>query len=143
LVNARDAGTSAFTSITHEGRFEGRILGEGYLAHRVIFLWMQGRWPDPEVDHVDHDPLNNKWDNLREATRSDNTRNMSMSKANTSGRAGVFWDRSRNKWAVDITIDWRAYRLGRYDTFEEACAARAAAEKLYGFHPNHGKARTK
>ena len=49
-----------------------RIDGKLYREHRVIFFWMTGKWPDKEVDHRDLDKSNNRWHNLREATRSQN-----------------------------------------------------------------------
>jgi hypothetical protein len=48
--NARFAGKPAFTANNH-GYLEGHILGEKHGAHRIIWLWMIGHWPDPEVDH--------------------------------------------------------------------------------------------
>lgn len=52
-----------------------RIGGEAYYASRLAFLWMLGRWPYEEADHIDRDPSNDKWSNLRDATSSLNKLN--------------------------------------------------------------------
>jgi len=52
-----------------------RINGEAYYAHRLAFLYMTGQWPEPETDHIDRNPFNDRWSNLREATSSLNKYN--------------------------------------------------------------------
>jgi hypothetical protein len=103
------------------------------LTHRVIRALTDGKWPDHDVDHEDRNRAFNQIGNLREATNAQNHQNMSLSSANTSGVKGVHWDKNRGKWAVEITVNYRALNLGRFDTFEEACDVRWAAEMIY--HP--------
>src|ERR1700674_1345685 len=55
-----------------------------YLAHRLAWLYVTGEWPI-DVDHENTCRSDNRWDNLREASRSQNMRNMKRTKANTSG----------------------------------------------------------
>lgn len=109
--------------------------GKRYYAHRVAFLIMEGRWPT-EIDHINHDKGDTRWANLREVTRSENKRNAPLSKGNTSGAVGV--RKHRRKWQAFITVDGKQNHLGAFDTFDEAVAARKAAEVEYGFHENHG-----
>lgn len=52
-----------------------RLGGRAYYASRLACAWMLGKWPDEEMDHIDRDPTNDKWSNLREATSSLNKRN--------------------------------------------------------------------
>ena len=75
----------AFTSLNNGGYLEGKILGKYYKAHRVIWLWMTGEWPKEQVDHINHDRTDNRWCNLREASRLENYRNQSQYKNNKSG----------------------------------------------------------
>jgi len=108
-----------------------------YRCHRLAWLYMEGCWPN-QIDHDDHDRANNKWDNLKEKSQQDNCRNMSKSKANTSGVTGVTWDKAKNKWAAQISIERSNVSLGRFvDKFEAICA-RMSANNTYKFHVNHG-----
>lgn len=65
-----------------------QISGRRYLAHRVIFLIVVGRWPE-EIDHINRNPADNRWANLRESTRSQNLANRGLYKNNKSGFTGV------------------------------------------------------
>lgn len=107
------------------------ILGKDYYAHRVAMLYMNGSWPANEVDHQDTDGLNNRWDNLREATHAQNGHNQGLRVTNKSGVKGVSWSAERGKWFASITINGREKGLGRFNTIEEAAAARRAAEANY------------
>lgn len=83
------------------------------------------------VDHINHDPTDNRKCNLRIVNRSQNNTNMRLKSSNTSGVTGVSYDKSRNKWQANIQVDGRGHYLGRYDSFEDAVAARKAAEEKY------------
>lgn len=107
--------------------------GAGYRAHRLAWLYMTGSWPDRDIDHRDGDRLNNKWSNLRAASRSENIHNIAMRPQNTSGRKGATWDASRQKWMSQITVNGKHIHLGRFDTKEEAGDAYdRAAEQYFG-----------
>ena len=134
--NRKFAGKPAFTSVHVQGYLTGPILGKRYLAHRVIFLWMKGRWPEPEVDHDDQDQGNNRWKNLKEATAQQNNKNHPKRHDNRSGVTGVF----RNPWGfvAYISVDGRRVHLGSFKSFGKAVAIRKEAEREYGFSVNHG-----
>lgn len=107
--------------------------GKAYRAHRLAWLYMTGDWPKGDVDHRDNDRTNNKWANLREATRSQNIHNMGMRERNSSGRKGATFDRSRNSWQAQITVNGAHHHLGRFETREEAGDAYdRAALKYFG-----------
>jgi hypothetical protein len=72
--NSQHAGKLAFTAYDTSGYLSGLILGRAYKAHRIIFLWVTGRWPDPEVDHDNHIRDDNRWVNLLEKTHRRNRR---------------------------------------------------------------------
>jgi HNH endonuclease/AP2 domain len=103
-----------------------------YLAHRLAWLYMTGkRWP-PVIDHRDRDPSNNRWDNLRRATVSQNNANRRRPKSNACGFKGVCRLPS-GRWRAIIHKNGRRYELGVFATPEEAHAAYvAAARKLFG-----------
>src|SRR6516164_1205479 len=102
-----------------------------YLAHRIIWLMMTGKWPVKEIDHMDRDPTNNRWGNLREATRTQNGRNLSLKPANTTGVTGVSPDGRRGGYRVRIMVESRDIYLGNFKSLEEAVAARNVASKHY------------
>jgi len=106
-------------------------------AHRFAFLFMGEDMPK-QVDHIDHDRSNNKWSNLASADSLSNGKNMSKSKANTSGVTGVTWDKAKNRWLAQIYVDGKYSSLGIFVQFADAVNARKNAEVLYGFHENHG-----
>jgi HNH endonuclease/AP2 domain len=104
-----------------------------YLAHQLAWLYMTGCWPRPSVDHRDLDRANNRWSNLRRATRSQNVANRRPARNNTSGFKGVYRCRASGRWVARIRKDGRKYYLGRFPTPQGAHAAyMAAARELYG-----------
>lgn len=95
---------------------------------------MTGKWPKYEIDHKDENKSNNRFKNLREATRSQNGRHKGPYKNNPSGLKGAYWDNDRKKWLSNIGIPGQGVKfLGRFNTKEEAHAAYCrVAEKLHG-----------
>lgn len=88
-----------------------------------------------EVDHIEHDTLDNRKSKLRLADRSLNCFNRRIGKGNRSGIIGVFWMSSANKWAAQIAVDKNRHYLGVFDSKEDAAAARKKAEnELYLTH---------
>ena len=116
-------------------RFIG-IKNKNYLAHRLAFLYMLGRLPIKHVDHINHDGSDNRWINLREASSTDNNRNMPIRWDNKLGICGIKKD--RNKWVAVIGANSKQVRLGIFDNIFDAACARKSAEKRYGYHQNHG-----
>jgi hypothetical protein len=117
------------------------INGLNYYSHRLAWLYMMGEWPAEDVDHLNHIRTDNRWSNLRAATYIENGKNISMPKLNTSGRIGVSWHNKRGLWVAKIGSGGKPIFLGDFKTFDEAVAARAAAEVKHGFHTNHGRAK--
>jgi hypothetical protein len=68
---------------------------------------------------------------LREATNSQNGKNLGLSKANTSGFKGVCFDKRTNKWRATIKVNFKSKCLGRFEAIEEAAKAREEAEAKY------------
>jgi hypothetical protein len=72
------------------------------------------------VDHIDRNKKNNRIENLRPATKSQNAINSKMRSTNTSGFRGVYWNGRRSKWHARLTIDNKVKHLGYFDSVEEA-----------------------
>lgn len=96
------------------------IDGKSYRVHRVIWLLVYGTWPEHEIDHIDQNKLNNRIENLRPTTRSENMRNIKMHRDNSSGYPGVSWDKKAWKFRADIRADNKNIYLGYFNTAEEA-----------------------
>ena len=117
------------------GYFSIRIDRHLYQSHRLAFLYVAGYIPENNVDHIDRDPSNNAWSNLRDVSQLCNIRNASNRKDNTSGIKGVCFSVDRNKWCSYITNFGKTIPLGRHKDFNDAVLARWEAEVKYNF-PN-------
>lgn len=91
------------------------------------------------VDHINHNGLDNTRENIRIVTHKENQRNQSVCSINTSGFAGVYWHKPRNKWRATIYVEGKRKDLGRFSKIEDAIEARKNALIKYGYHENHGK----
>ena len=110
-----------------------------YRAHRLAWLYMTGKWPENDIDHINHDRTDNRWVNLREVTRTENLKNSSLRKRNTSGVCGVHWYEGRDKWQSYIAASGKRVHLGYFTDKFEAICARKSADNRYGYHENHGE----
>lgn len=107
------------------------VSGRYYLAHRLAFLYMTGRWPAALVDHVNGDPLDNRWANLRQADDTENARNRRVRSDSRTGVKGVAL-RGR-RYAARINHHGTTTFLGYFATVADASAAyEAAARQLFG-----------
>jgi hypothetical protein len=137
--DTRYAGKPALTTVCKDGYQTGVISSKRFYAHRVAIAHVTGAWPEGEVDHVNHDRLDNRIANLRVVDRTGNRRNLGTLVTNQSGVCGVHWAQHISKWVAQIGVDGGRVYLGAFDDLEEASAIRKQAELKYGFHPNHGK----
>ena len=122
-------------SITGSPAVDGSIVvhidGKLYRAHRLAWLYVHGRWPVAEIDHVNGDPADNRVANLRESTRTENMRNVRMHRDCGSGLKGAY--RDKKKWKSSIMVDGVHRYLGAFDPPEDAHAAYCrAATTLHG-----------
>ena len=116
------------------------LIGINYhrlLGHRVAWAIHHGRWPEDQIDHINLIRGDNRIANLREADNALNSRNRTLHKCNTSGVAGVSWDRSRGLWQAYINNNTGRISLGRFDDMRAAIAVRLEAEEKYGYTQNN------
>ena len=104
-----------------------------YYAHRLGYYMYHGIDPlEKLVDHIDGDKINNKINNLRLATKSQNNMNRSiLGSNNNSGYTGVGWNKKDKKWSARITIDGVRKFLGYFINIEDAIKARKEGEIKY------------
>jgi len=125
--NSKEAGC-----IASQGYRQVTINKKVYKVHRIIFMMKYGYFPK-EIDHIDNNQLNNKIENLREATREINNANRRIAKNNTSSIKNVC--KHRNKWIVQVKNTY----IGSFDNLKNAeLAAFEARNKYYGEYANHG-----
>ena len=110
-----------------------------FLSHRLAWFLYHKKWPEHDIDHINHDGCDNRIVNLRDVSRLENLRNSRRSKRNKSGVTGVCFHKVAKKWCAQIAVNGVVIYLGLYDKIEDAAAARLQAEKKHGFHPNHGR----
>lgn len=110
-----------------------KIKGNHHAAHGLAWLYMTGDFAELglEIDHIDCNPENNSFENLRLATRTQNQANSRVYKTNKLGIKGV--RRKGNRYIAQIMISGRRIHLGSFNTPQEASVAYAkAAEKHFG-----------
>lgn len=73
-----------------------------------------------EIDHIDNNPLNNLTSNLRVSSRVDNSRNRRNNVGSLVEYKGVTYDKYRNKYLANITIDSKKIYIGSFDCKKEA-----------------------
>ena len=135
--NTQNAG-KPITDIGSGGYLRVTIDGKKYQAHRIIWVLLNGEWPE-EVDHINGAKTDNRACNLRSVNRQENLRNLARRSDNNSGYTGVSYSKRDGVFIAYITVDGHTKVLGRYATAEEAAAERAKAQDAHGFHPNHGR----
>jgi hypothetical protein len=116
------------------------LQGNLMLVHRVVWAFMIGVWPKHEIDHVNGDPGDNRWLNLRSATRAQNQANKKMRSDNTSGFKGVTFHKGAGKWMSRIQHNGRYHYCGLHDTPEKAHEAyMSKAKTLFGEFATDGR----
>lgn len=84
-----------------------------------------------EVDHINHDMLDNRKQNLREANRQQNASNRNTPANNSSGYKGVCWSKKAKKWQASVQISGVRLHLGTFESKEEAATAYDEATKTH------------
>lgn len=132
-VSNRSAGALAGT-YNPKGYLRISINDRAFSAHRLAWLYVTGKWPNLQIDHVNRNPADNRIANLQEATPAQNSANKRRHKENHSGLRCAYPSHRKSKpWASRIGTGRRYIHLGHFDTPEEAHAAYVAASaKFHG-----------
>lgn len=108
-----------------------RVLGKTYMESRLAWVWMTGSEPPEEIDHINRDPMDNSWSNLRASTRVFNSHNVEVRKNNSSGVTGIGKSAS-GKWIAHCSFMAKQYHMGVFAEIDEA------ALSLLDFRAEHG-----
>jgi len=121
------------------------MLRKTYPAHRLVWLFVHGRWPSELIDHINGIPDDNRLCNLREASKSENGMNRKLGANNTSGHLGVIWSKHSSRWLVRVKVLGAVTDFGSYKDIElAALVASEVREKYFGeFAPSHLKTKSK
>lgn len=107
--------------------------GKSYLAHRLAFFYMTGDWPVGIPDHRNTDGLDNRWENLREATPSQNQANRGVRTDNRSGLKGVSYCARDDLYHSEIQLNGKRIGLGSFkEPRPAALAYERAAKEMFG-----------
>lgn len=141
--NAKYAGTRA-GALANDGYRKLTIKYKTYLEHRVIFSLVHGIDIENEIDHINCDRADNRIENLRLATKSEQCVNNSGQKRRRSQYKGAYINsvKSQRKFRSSISFGGKTFYLGVFETAEDAHAAYCAAGmKLHGEFFNDGLSR--
>jgi len=125
-IKKKPAGTK-----TNTGYMMIMIDKKRYYAHRLAWALYYSKWPNYQIDHINGDKVDNRINNLREATIAQNGKNYGFNKSNTSGEKGVCWSKSSNKWRSIIKVDGKQIHLGYFTDMKDAILARHKAEQKH------------
>ena len=93
------------------------VNSKAYLAHRLAWLYVTGKFPEQVIDHINRIKHDNRWENLRDVSRNENALNVDVHRDSKSGVKGVSYKKGRNScWQVR----YKAKTLGYFKTIEEA-----------------------
>lgn len=134
-------------SVQWNSRFAGTVAGwsdwKGYIlitinyvdyrAHRLAWAYVTGKWPSNDIDHKNRKTSDNRFENLREATRTENNGNAKVRKDSQSGIRGVSWDKSRKQWMARCSFHKKVILQKRFDKKSDAIAAyKQVAKAVFG-----------
>ena len=102
--------------------------------HRLILKTPEGM----QVDHINHNGLDNRKCNIRNVTAIENSQNRAMMPKNKAGKIGVHYDSTIKKWRTLITVNKKRINIGTFEDVKDAIFARQIADMKYGFNLNHG-----
>lgn len=107
----------------NRGYGEVGIAGKTYKVHRIIWLWYYGDWPVNFIDHINQNKMDNRIENLRDVSNSENIQNTKLYSTNSSSYPGVSFNKHANKFMAYIWINNKRLYLGYFATAEEAFLA--------------------
>ena len=106
--------------LTVAGYLSIQIHRKQYLAHRLAWLYIHGKFPVHQIDHINHNRSDNRLCNLRAVTHQQNHFNQSTRKDNSSGYQGVSWQTHTHKYRASIQLNNRKIHLGFHDCPKKA-----------------------
>ena len=137
---AKDVGWKRYRGcvagrISQDGYRKISVHKKSYNASRLVWLYMEGYFPENDMDHKNRIRSDDRFCNLRHVSRSCNIRNSTVKWNNKSGITGVSWTKKTRRWRVQISLPNKRLHLGYFSSKKDAVRARWEAEVEHGF-PN-------
>ncbi len=121
---ARSSVGDVVTNIRPDGYCRVNVFGGKFLAHRLAWFYMMGVWPESDIDHIDGNPTNNSFSNLRVVARHENMQNIRRLRKNSqTGVNGVSWHTARQKFVVQLSHRGDHKFGGHFNNIDDAIAA--------------------
>lgn len=115
-----------------------RVNGKLYMNHRLIWFMHHGTWPTA-LDHINGDKQDNRIENLRPCTQTQNMQNCKNKKSSTTGVKGVTWNKEKSRYRARLTVKGKEKFVGYYLTLSEAEEAiKVVREEHHKEFANHG-----
>lgn len=118
-------------SVNSKGYIVMKVDGKAYKAHRLAWLWWHGEWPKDQIDHINGDKQDNRIDNLRVVSNSENCQNKIKPYKNSKIARGVRYDERPGRvkrYESRLTVNGVRIFLGSFNTVEEAYEAYISAK---------------
>jgi HNH endonuclease/AP2 domain len=117
-----------------------KIFRKEYLQHRIIYYIVTGKDPGRmQIDHINGIKNDNRIDNLRLATSSNNSHNTKTTSRNTSGIKGVSFVKAKGLWLAQFRANYKTIQIGFFANKEDAGeAVKEAREQFHGKFTHHG-----
>lgn len=129
--NKKFAGKKA-GRVSFMGYWDVSIDNVRYRHHQLAWVYVTGKWPKDQIDHINGNKLDNRFCNLREASAAQNGWNV-RTNWNSSGLKGAHWNRNTGKYLAQIKVNGVRYSMGYHDTAKQAHQAYVAkAKELHG-----------
>jgi len=121
--NARYSGAQALNTVHSDGYRMGQIHKVKVYAHRVAWALHHGSWPSEQIDHINGDRADNRIANLRQASASENAKNLRPAQPRSSGVPCVFWSEGSQKWRVRKRTKKLRQEIGSFHCIGQALRA--------------------
>ena len=105
---------------------------QGFVYARVVWMLHYGEWPEQEIDHIDCNPQNDAVENLRQASREENSQNTRFGRNGKSCK-GTYQDKRSGKWNCQVQAFGKVHGRYGFETEQQAYEARMVlAKDLHG-----------
>ena len=137
-VSSKAVKGSLAGTVNSDGYRQIKYKGKNYLSHRLVMLMLSEISSGEQVDHINHDRLDNRLSNLRLVNNATNHKNKKLYNNNKTGVLGVGFIDRLSKWSVHISVNGKQSYQGVFSTLFDATCVRKSLELKGNYHPNHG-----